>query len=1012
MKMKITSYNSRGLNLNRKMFISDLLNDNTDILCLQETWLLPTQQHKLGTFNSSFRYHGISGVNDTTRILQGRPYGGCAILWSNRFDGIIKKIPCSTYLCNRLCCVKITLENKETVLLFSVYMPTSTDFSEEKRQEFIEVLCDIRSVMKNENCYATIIAGDLNIDFDRNDPMLSDLNHMMKDMNLTNAKIRTNCLIDYTYHNHDFSSLSHIDHFLTSQSLCDEVVNYTVNHDVANGSDHDPISIICNFSFRRMRIGSRSDDVSNVCIFKNDWSILTSDNLGYNHELGTFLAKNWNDNFKSLTCVNDHCVLNDHTNEIDDLFNTISSACLHAAERSGVSKKIRRFNSKHLLPDWNLEMKPLYKKSIFWHNLWIECERPKSGVVIDIMKKSRKDYHTALRKYRRNLDKTLTIKIANQLANGKQQDFWNSIRKLKGKNNSSISVIADMSDDQVICNRFASDYERLFNSSSSNDKDLDETKNILNNFKDISVITTNEVKTAINSLNKYKKDGSSLLETTHFKFGKDIIAPYISRFFTSMIIHGYYPKSMSVATITPIPKNKKGDMSDINNYRGISLNSPLGKIFELVILHKYKSNLKTSDLQFAYKRDISTTMCTFSLKEVCRRYIDNGSDVYCCMLDASKAFDRVNYSLLFKSLNSTGLPNFIQRIILNSYLNQRSCVRWKGARSDFFPITNGVKQGGILSATLFTIYYDNLVERLKSSKIGCYIGDMYCGTLVYADDVTLLCPSLCGLQKMIIICEQFSIDFSLAFNAKKTECIRFSKRKKDDDLVLIMNDQKLKWKNEIKHLGSIINCRLDDDNDIMDKKNRFISGTNCILHTFGKLPYHLRLKMQLTYCSSFYGSQSWMVNNKNLNTLYTCYRKAIRRNLRLPYRTHNRYIPNLTGRPDLINQLFKRFLRFCITLKHSENTIIKKLYVQSINNTKTIIGHNIRYISYKKGIPINKLLSNEYVFKEMLPDVEVECDAMCDLLLELLSMRDGILLECDILDSDEIDCLIENVATM
>ena len=60
-------------------------------------------------------------------------------------------------------------------------------------------------------------------------------------------------------------------------------------------------------------------------------------------------------------------------------------------------------------------------------------------------------------------------------------------------------------------------------------------------------------------------------------------------------------------------------------------------------------------------------------------------------------------------------------------------------------MSNGVKQGGVLSAILFTLYLDKLLIRLKNSIVGCSINGCYTGALSYDDDITLLCPSIRGL---------------------------------------------------------------------------------------------------------------------------------------------------------------------------------------------------------------------------------------------------------------------------
>ena len=76
------------------------------------------------------------------------------------------------------------------------------------------------------------------------------------------------------------------------------------------------------------------------------------------------------------------------------------------------------------------------------------------------------------------------------------------------------------------------------------------------------------------------------------------------------------------------------------------------KLYDNITLFFHGNYLNTSDMQFGYKKGHSTTMCTLIYKEIINQYINNGSDVYSCLLDASKAFDRVHYGKLFRILLS------------------------------------------------------------------------------------------------------------------------------------------------------------------------------------------------------------------------------------------------------------------------------------------------------------------------------------------------------------------------
>ena len=80
------------------------------------------------------------------------------------------------------------------------------------------------------------------------------------------------------------------------------------------------------------------------------------------------------------------------------------------------------------------------------------------------------------------------------------------------------------------------------------------------------------------------------------------------------------------------------------------------------------------------------------------------------------------------------------------YSTQKACVRWGSALSDSFFITNGVRQGGILSPLLFNVYMDALSSSLSNTPIGCSIGGVMVNHIMYADDLVIISPSAKGLH--------------------------------------------------------------------------------------------------------------------------------------------------------------------------------------------------------------------------------------------------------------------------
>ena len=106
-------------------------------------------------------------------------------------------------------------------------------------------------------------------------------------------------------------------------------------------------------------------------------------------------------------------------------------------------------------------------------------------------------------------------------------------------------------------------------------------------------------------------------------------------------------------------------------------------------------------------------MCTWMAVETIEHFIRNGSDVFVCVMDMKKAFDTVKHSTLFNKLLERGIPKSYVRLLLVMYMTQSANVRWNGNLSKQFPITNGVKQGAVLSAILFCVYINGLFIVLR-----------------------------------------------------------------------------------------------------------------------------------------------------------------------------------------------------------------------------------------------------------------------------------------------------------
>ncbi len=177
----------------------------------------------------------------------------------------------------------------------------------------------------------------------------------------------------------------------------------------------------------------------------------------------------------------------------------------------------------------------------------------------------------------------------------------------------------------------------------------------------------------------------------------DLLCDHISKLITAMFVHGHSPDDLLTASITPLVKDKHGNYCDSTNYSGIAFTSYITKIYDIIIINKYHNHLDTSSLQITFKTNHSTMICNLiTKKEIVTYYINRGSKVYSCFLDASKIFDRIHYDKLFSILIDIKMPSVIVRSLLDMYTRPKVCTTWQGSHSEYFGVSNGIRQGGIL----------------------------------------------------------------------------------------------------------------------------------------------------------------------------------------------------------------------------------------------------------------------------------------------------------------------------
>ena len=356
-----------------------------------------------------------------------------------------------------------------------------------------------------------------------------------------------------------------------------------------------------------------------------------------------------------------------------------------------------------------------------------------------------------------------------------------------------------------------------------------------------------------------KSAGLDNVQAEHFKFADTRLICLLTMLFNSIVSHGYMPPNLMKSVIVPIIKDKRGQVTDKNNYRPIAMTSVSSKILELLILERYSDALSTTHNQFGFKEAHGTDLCIFTLKQVIEFYRLQGSPVYICYLDASKAFDRINHWTLFTKILKRDIPTIIVRLLVFWYTHQQFCVRWGQTISSLFITSNGVRQGGIMSPILFNVYMNDLSIKLTKLGVGCKINGVFINHLLYADDSCLLAPSPSALQRLLSLCEEFAYQNTVIFNESKTKCMVVKPRnlKKLYIPTIILNNKPLVFTEEQKYLGVFLSSNLSDDRDIVRHVRGVYGRGNMLISKFKFCSDDVKEHLFLSYCANVYGGPLW-----------------------------------------------------------------------------------------------------------------------------------------------------------
>lgn len=829
------------------------------------------------------------------------------------------------------------------------------------------------------------------------------------------------CSIDYTY-NFDMIRFSILDHFLLSGTIFNKsLYRAYVIHDVDNTSDHEPIVLQLLLEAKHIGFRARTHTPHVSWVKAND-----SDLDNYRCALVQRLRciKLPTD---ALLCTDLRCHDPVHFQSVDNYAREITHACIDAAETTIPHSCNRQSSSR--IPGWSERVQPLREKSLFWHHLWLECDRPRSGAVADSMRRTRAAYHYAIRQVKRDEESIVRERVANAMLNDGGRNFWSEIKRMRGNKAGVSRTVDGLTDADSIANLFADKYRELYTSVPYNESEMQDIVRCVQeapigaSSTTDCIINTNDVKTAIARLKAHKNDGSSEFSSDHIVNAGNDLCVHVACLFTAIAVHGVVPDSFRLSTIVPIPKGRNVNTSDSANFRGIAISSIYGKIFDNIILDRYHHKLMSCDLQFGFKAKCSTNMCSMVLKETIAYYVQNQNPVFCTFLDATKAFDRLHYCKLFKLLVKRELPACIIRVLVNLYTQNSVRVAWGGAVSEYFAAVNGVKQGAVLSPVLFCVYIDDLLLELSKAGTGCYIGSNFVGALAYADDIVLVAPTATALRKLLAICEDYAQEYCISFNAVKTKCLVVIPKSRRflfehlDNTVFSIDNKPISFVKSFTHLGHIITSELTDDADVIKRCSDFIGQVNNTVCFFRKLRSFVQNNLFRSYCTSYYGCELWRLSNRNIDNLCVAWRKSLRRIWHLPQHTHCYFLPIIGQCLPIYDEICRRSINFVRSCIAHESPVIRFItqYGVLYARSSSFLGENMLFCMQRYNCSLSDLLYgsiNAVISSFFFNSVDVSMRESANLLLESLMIRDGLMkLPTGMFSSDELQCIIDYVCT-
>ena len=321
-------------------------------------------------------------------------------------------------------------------------------------------------------------------------------------------------------------------------------------------------------------------------------------------------------------------------------------------------------------------------------------------------------------------------------------------------------------------------------------------------------INREKVLKLIRSLDSKKAHGCDEISIAMIKICDFSIVEPLCLIFEDCLETGIYPSLWKKANVIPI--HKKDSRRCKTNYRPISLLPIFGKLYEKIIFDSVYSHLRQNGLltphQSGFQPGDSTINQLLSITHKIYCSFDNvpSLETRAVFLDLSKAFDRVWHKGLLYKLECSGISGKLLTLLRSFLINRQQRVVLNGKNSRWLTVTSGVPQGSVLGPLFFLVYINDLVDGVHND-IKLFADDTSIFSIVKDKD-----EATETLNQDLERVRLWAWQWKMQFNCDKTEEVIFSvKRTKTEHPHLHLGLDEVARKDEHKHLGLILDSKLD-----------------------------------------------------------------------------------------------------------------------------------------------------------------------------------------------------------